>query len=55
MRRRPRAGVDVDAALLIAALMLLLVGLGGVPVPRGTAERQRRLWSRYLDELQRWK
>ena len=48
--------VGVDAALLIAALGLLLIGLGGVvPVPRGTAERQRRLWSRYLDELQRWK
>jgi hypothetical protein len=49
--------VDVDAALLIGALVLLLIGLGGVPirVPRGTAERQRRLWDRYLDELQRWK
>jgi hypothetical protein len=46
--------VGVEAALLIAALVLLLIGLGGVPVLRGTAERQRRLWDRYLDELQRW-
>ena len=54
----------MDAALLIVALLLLLAGLapgaatsaptrGSGALQRGI-ERQRRLWQRYLDGLQRW-